>query len=300
MKQVVFFWIFILAMASDLQAQELRCAVQVAAPGVEGTNRSVFRSLRESIHELMNNRQWTDHVYENSERIECTLYFTIDEVEGVDRFKGSLQVQSRRPVYNSAYKTTMLNLKDEKIEFNFTENENLVFNESNIESNLVGILAYYAYVILGYDYDSFKSEGGATYFRKAEDIVNQMQNARESGWKSMESRQNRYWLVDNLLEEDHRPLRQFYYEYHRKGLDVMEGSAEEGRANIASSLELLQKVYRSSPSSFALQVFFDAKQKELINIFSESFSQEKNDVVNILTEVNPTNSDAYEKILEDN
>jgi hypothetical protein len=221
-------------------------------------------------------------------------------VIGVDQFKGSLQVQSRRPVFNSAYSTTILNYRDNNIDFKYGEYEGLVYNENSIESNLIGILAYYAYVIIGYDSDTFSLEGGSPFFREAEEIVGLMQNARESGWKAFESRQNRYWMVENLLDEDHSPLRECYYEYHRKGLDLMSENVEEGRATIASSLELLQDVYRRSPSSFALQVFFDAKQKELVNIFSESFSMEKAEVVNILTEINPTNSDEYEKILKDN
>ncbi|MGM0376729.1 MAG: DUF4835 family protein [Bacteroidota bacterium] len=298
MKRFVFILLLTGIMLPALRSQELRCAVQVVAPGVQGVNRNVFKSLREAIHEFMNNQQWTDHSYENSERIECTLHFSIDDVEGVDRFKGSLRIQSRRPVFNSSYKSTVLNLKDDQIDFNFAEQENLVYNENSIESNLVGILAYYAYVILGYDYDSFKSEGGTPFFREAEEIVGQMQNARQSGWKAFESRQNRYWLVDNMLDEDHRPLRDCYYEYHRQGLDLMAEDREKGRSNVASSLEALQTVYRRNPGSFALQVFFDAKQKELVNIFSESFQQEKAEVVNILTEVNPANSETYEKILE--
>jgi hypothetical protein len=300
MRLVVLLFFCSLFTFPSLKGQELRCAVQVVAPGVQGTNRNVFQSLRESIYEFVNNQQWTDHVYENSERIECTFHFTIDEVIGVDQFKGSLQIQSRRPGYNSAYSTTVLNLKDNSIDFKYGEFESLVYNENNLESNLVALLAYYSYLVLGYDYDTFSLEGGTPYFHKAENIVGMMQNARESGWKRFESRQNRYWLVDNLLDEDHTPLRECYYEYHRKGLDVMADGAEEGRAGIASSLDLLQQVYRRAPSSFALQVFFDAKQKELVNIFTESFSMEKAEVVNILSEVNPSNSDAYQKMLKDN
>ncbi len=298
MKRFVFIVLLAGIVFPVLRSQELRCAVQVVAPGVQGINRNVFQSLRESIYEFMNNQQWTDHSYENSERIECTLHFSIDEVVGVNRFRGSLRVQSRRPVYNSSYKSTVLNLKDDHIDFNYAEQENLVYNETNIESNLIGILAYYAYVILGYDYGTFSNEGGTPYFREAEKIVGQMQNARQSGWKAFEDRQNRYWLVDNMLDEDHRPLRNCYYEYHRKGLDLMADDREEGRSNIASSLEALQTVYRRNPGSFALQVFFDAKKKELVNIFSESFQQEKAKVVNILTEVDPANSDTYEKMLQ--
>jgi hypothetical protein len=300
MRKLLFASFIFLMSLTQVQGQELRCAVQVVAPSVQGTNRNVFQTLRETIFEFMNNQQWTSHVYENSERIECTFHFTIDEVIGVDQFKGSLQVQARRPVYNSAYSSTTLNLKDNNVDFRYGEYESLVYNKNNVESNLVAILAYYANIVLGYDYDTFSADGGTPYFEEAERIVGMMQNARESGWKQFESRQNRYWLVDNLLEEDHRPLRECYYEYHRNGLDRMSEDPEEGRANIAESLDLLQKVYRTDPSSYALQVFFDAKQQELVKIFSESFSMEKAEVVNILTEINPTNSDSYEKLLKDN
>ncbi len=300
MRKLLFIFLFLLISLTAVQGQELRCAVQVVAPSVQGTNRNVFQTLRETIYEFMNNQQWTNDVFETSERIECTFHFTINEVIGVDQFKGSLQIQARRPVFNSAYSTTTLNLKDENVDFRYGEYEQLVYNKNNLESNLVALLAYYANIVLGYDYDTFSSEGGTRWFEEAERIVGMMQNARESGWKQFESRQNRYWLVDNLLEEDHRPLRECYYQYHREGLDQMSEEPEEGRAVIAESLDLLQDVYRTDPSSYALQVFFDAKHQELVNIFSESFSMEKAEVVNTLTEINPTNSDAYEELLKNN
>jgi hypothetical protein len=300
MRKLIFVFFFLLMPLMKVSGQELRCNIQVVAPSVQGTNRNVFQTLRETIYEFMNNQQWTGHVYENSERIECTFHFTIDEVIGVDQFRGSLQIQARRPVYNSAYSTTTLNLKDDNVDFRYGEYEQLVYNKNNLESNLVALLAYYANIVLGYDYDTFSPEGGTPWFEEAERIVGMMQNARESGWKQFESRQNRYWLVDNLLEEDHRPLREFYYEYHRSGLDQMSEDPEEGRANIAESMDLLKKVYRTDPSSFALQVLFDAKHQEFVNIFSESFSMEKAEVVNTLSEINPTNSDAYQKLLKDN
>ena len=300
MRKLLFIFLFLLISLTAVHGQELRCAVQVVAPSVQGTNRNVFQTLRETIYEFMNNQQWTNDVFETSERIECTFHFTINEVIGVDQFKGSLQIQARRPVFNSAYSTTTLNLKDENVDFRYGEYEQLVYNKNNLESNLVALLAYYANIVLGYDYDTFSSEGGTRWFEEAERIVGMMQNARESGWKQFESRQNRYWLVDNLLEEDHRPLRECYYQYHREGLDQMSEEPEEGRAVIAESLDLLQDVYRTDPSSYALQVFFDAKHQELVNIFSESFSMEKAEVVNTLTEINPTNSDAYEELLKNN
>lgn len=296
------FWFFIVLLILRFvpaSSQELKCAVQVVAPSIQGTNRSVFNSLREAIYEFMNNQQWTNHVFKTSERIECTFHFTINEIEGVNRFKGTLQVQSRRPVFNAAYSSPILNLKDENIDFEYTEFESLVYNENNLKSNLVSVLAYYAYIILGYDYDTYSMEGGTPWFQKAEKIVGMKQNARESGWKQFESRQNRYWLVYNILDNDHRSLRKFYYEYHRKGLDTMSEDPQKGRSNISDNLKLLRDVYRREPGSYALQLFFDAKHSELINLYSEAYSMEKVEAVEILSEVNPSKADAYQEILND-
>ena len=296
------FWFFIVLLILRFvpaSSQELKCVVQVVAPSIQGTNRSVFNSLREAIYEFMNNQQWTNHVFKTSERIECTFHFTINEIEGVNRFKGTLQVQSRRPVFNAAYSSPILNLKDENIDFEYTEFESLVYNENNLKSNLVSVLAYYAYIILGYDYDTYSLEGGTPWFQKAEKIVGMKQNARESGWKQFESRQNRYWLVYNILDNDHRSLRKFYYEYHRKGLDTMSEDPQKGRSNISDNLKLLRDVYRREPGSYALQLFFDAKHSELINLYSEAYSMEKVEAVEILSEVNPSKADAYQEILND-
>lgn len=278
------------------QAQELRCMVQVVSPSVQGTNRGVFETMQKAITEFMNGQQWTDHKYKTEERIECSILINIREQIGSDEFKGTMQIQARRPVYNSSYNTTLFNYLDQTLHFRYIEFEPLIYNPSNIESNLVALLAYYANVIMGYDYDSFSQRGGTPYFQKAEQIVNMMQNARESGWRSFESTRNRYWLVENMLNEYHTPLRNCLFQYHRKGLDVMAQKPEEGRAAIASSLELLQRVYRSKPNSFALGLFFDAKTEELLNVFSNSPSMEKGRVVNILTEVDPANSEKYRKL----
>lgn len=294
MRFVLFFLLVITSFIS--YAQEFRCTVQVVAPSVQGTNRGVFETLQKEIMEFINGQKWTDHNYKAEERIECSILINIREMIGSDEFKGTMQIQSRRPVYNSSYSTTIINYLDQNLSFRYVEFEPLIYNPANIESNLVGMLAYYAYVILGYDYDSFSQRGGTPYFQKAEQIVNVMQNARETGWRSFESTRNRYWLVENMLNEYHVPLRNCYYQYHRKGLDLMAAKPDDGRSNIASSLELLQRVYRQRPNSFALVLFFDAKTEELINLFSKSPSMEKGRVVNILTEVDPANSEKYRKL----
>lgn len=280
----------------SINAQEFRCTVQVVSQSIQGTNRSVFETLQKSIMEFMNGQQWTEHKYKTEERIECSMLLNIKEMSGSDVFKGTIQIQARRPVFNSSYSTTIFNYLDQSLNFTYAEYDQLIFNPTNIESNLVGMLAYYAYVILGYDYDTFSPKGGTPYFQKAEQIVNIMQKATESGWRSFEDTRNRYWLIENLLNEYHQPLRNCYYQYHRKGLDLMSLKPDEGRSNIASSLELLQKVYRQKPNSFALGLFFDAKTEELLNVFSNSPSIEKTKVINILTEVNPANSEKYNEL----
>lgn len=276
-------------------AQELQCSVSVVAPSVQGTNKQVFETLQTAILEFMNGQKWTDNVYSPEERIQCSVMINIKEIRSVDDFTGTMQVQARRPIYNSAYSSVILNYLDQDFDFRYAEFEPLIYNPNSYESNLVGVLAYYAYVMLGFDYDSFSKMGGTKYMEKAQDIVNQAQNSPQKGWRSFESTRNRYWLVENYLNEQHRPLRECMYQYHRQGLDAMSDKPEAGRKEVLSAIEKLQKVHRSKPGSFAVQVFFDAKSEELINIFSESFSMEKGRAIEILSEVDPANATKYNK-----
>lgn len=292
---IVFGFSFLL-LTQVAQAQELRCMVQVVAPGVQGTNRGVYETLQTAIMEFMNGQRWTEHRFNPEERIDCSIFINIREVIGSDEYKGTIQIQARRPVYNSSYNSQLINFQDQNLHFRYVEFDQLIFNPANIESNLVAILAYYAYVIIGYDYDTFSSRGGTPYFQRAEQIVSVSQNAREAGWRSFESTRNRYWLVENLLSEQHAPLRNAYYQYHRRGLDMMADRPEEGRSNIVSAIEQLQRVYRQRPNSFALGFFFDAKTEELVNVFSSAPSMERGRVVNLLTEIDPSNSDKYRRL----
>ncbi|SMO40990.1 protein of unknown function [Saccharicrinis carchari] len=281
-------------------AQELQCSVSVVAPSVQGTNKQVFETLQTAIIEFLNGQKWTDNVYSPEERIQCSVMINIKEIKSVDDFSGTIQIQARRPVYNSAYSSILFNYLDQDFDFRYVEFEPLIYNPNSFESNLVGVLAYYAYVILGFDYDSFSKLGGSTYMEKAQDIVNQAQNSPQKGWRSFESTRNRYWLVENYLNQQHRPLRECMYQYHRKGLDMMSNKPEEGRKEVLSAIEKLQKVHRAKPGSFAVQVFFDAKSEELINIFSESFSMEKGRAIEVLSEVDPANASKYSKSLTGN
>ncbi|MCL2072784.1 MAG: DUF4835 family protein [Marinilabiliaceae bacterium] len=291
--------IVLYSMFMALPAQEFRCMVQVSAPSIQGTNRAIFEDMQKTILEFMNNQQWTDNIFKTEERIDCSILINIREQLGSDEFKGTMQIQARRPVYNSGYNTLMLNLQDDNVSFRYIEYQSLIYNPNSIESNLVAILSYYAFIILGYDYDSFSLRGGTPYFQKAQNIVNLAQSSREGGWSSFDGTKNRYWLVENLLNENHSQFRQFMYQYHRRGLDMMSEKPDEGRAAMATGFEQVQRVYRQRPTSYVLIAFFDAKREELLNVFKQSPSIEKGKVVTLLSEIDPAHSSKYQQLLSD-
>ncbi|HZL09607.1 MAG TPA: DUF4835 family protein [Prolixibacteraceae bacterium] len=295
------FWIFlavVLVWGNSLIAQELRCNISISASKIQGANKTVFEAMQSDLYEFMNNRKWTEHKYSMDERIECSFFINLEEQISSDEFKGSIQVQVRRPVFNSSYETILLNIKDNDFYAKYIEYQTMEFNETSNKDNLTNILAYYAYIVLGMDYDSFSPEGGTEFFQKAQNIVNNSQTAREKGWKAYESERNRYWLVENLLNKSYAGFRSCIYQYHRQGLDLMADKTPEGRAAIAESLKSIQKLFRTRPSLYILQIFFDAKSDELVNIFSNSFPDERNRVSVILNECDPSNGSKYEKILK--
>lgn len=298
MKRYLLFFVVLLISQSLVNAQELRCNISISSQKIQGANKQVFETMQSDLYEFMNNRKWTDQKFAMDERIECNFFIILDEQISADEFKGSIQVQARRPVFGSSYETVLLNIKDNDFHAKYVEYQTLEFNETSNKDNLTNILAFYAYVVLGMDYDSFTSEGGTEFFQKAQSIVNNSQNAREKGWKAFESERNRYWLVENILNKSYAGFRGCTYQYHRQGLDLMADKAPEGRAAIAESLKSIQKVFRSRPSLYILQVFFDAKSDELVNVFSKSFPDEQNRVTVILNEVDPSNGSKYEKILK--
>jgi len=302
MKRRIIILVLLLLTPFLLRSQELRCNIQLVTQQIQGTNKQIFQTLQTAMYEFMNNRNWTNHVYEYNERIECTILINLTEQLGADEFKGTIHIQSSRPAYNSTYNTTMFNFQDNDFRFRYLEFEPLEFNEQTHLSNLTSLLAFYAYIIIGLDYDSFSQEGGTPYFQKAEAIVNNAQNVVEPGWKPYDGarNKNRYWLIKNILDDEYRPIRQFFYRYHRLGLDLMDSKVNEGRAEIAESIRLLQEVYRRKPDPylFLLQLVFDAKANEFVNIFSDSLPEEKRRVVTILREIDPANTAKYEKIME--
>ena len=294
--------LLILLFSVNLRSQELRCNVQVVSQQIQGSNKQVFQTLQNAIYEFMNNTVWTNHVYTMEERIECNLMFNITEQLSADDFKGTLTIQVSRPVFNTNYNTTTLNFVDNDIRFRYVEFSPLVFNLNSHISNLTSILAFYAYYILGIDYDTFSLMGGSIYFTNAEQVVLNAQNAAESGWKPMDdiAHKNRYWLIKDMIDTDYEPVRVFNYHYYRLGLDMMDEKVVEGRAEITNSLELLQQVYRKKPDPYMylLRLVFDAKVDEIVNIYTESYPEERNRAYDILTEVDKPNANKYKAILE--
>ena len=298
MKKLSLVLLFVLLIIWSGYSQEFRCNISVSGQQIKGANPNVFRTMQADLYEFMNNRKWTDHIYTMDERIECSIVIRLTEQIAANEFKGSINVQLRRPIFNSDYESPLLNIQDNDFRAKYVEYQTMDFNETSNRDNLTNIIAYYAYIILGMDYDSFSPGGGSEYFQKAQQIVNNSQNSIETGWKAYESERNRYWLVENLLNKSYAPFRDCIYRYHRLGLDQMHNKIEDGRAEIAEALKSIQKVFRSRPSLYILQVFFDAKTNELVNIFSKSYPDERNRVLSILNEVDPSNGSKYEKIKE--
>ena len=300
MKKKTILSLIILSAYVLSSAQELNCNVQVVTQQIQGTNKEIFRTLQAAVYEFVNTRTWTNNVYSYSERIECNILINLTDQISSDEFKGTIQVQARRPVYNTTYNSTMFNFIDNNFHIRYVEFEPLEFNETSYLSNLTSILAYYVYIIIGLDNDSFSFEGGSLCFEKAEAIVMNAQNAPYAGWKPYEGsgNKNRYWLIKNILDVEYSPVREFFYRYHRMGLDKLESATNEARIEIIEGLRLLQEVYRKKPDPylFLLQIIFDAKADEFVNIFSESFTEEKGRVIKILKEIDPSNSRKYEKI----
>jgi len=234
-------FVVILLVVSVLQvgAQELNARVQVSAQQIQGsTNKEVFRTLQKALFEFVNDRRWTNHIYSPEERIECTFQINISEQISSDNYKGTMQIQANRPVFGTNLNTVLLNYRDVDIQFQYVEHQSLEFNETTHSNNLTAIIAYWSYVVLGMDYDSFSLNGGSEFFTKAENIVNNAQNAQEPGWKAFEGQKNRYWITQNINDSKYSSIRTFMYQYHRMGLDLMSTQLIKGRQTIAESFKL--------------------------------------------------------------
>jgi hypothetical protein len=300
MKRLLWILAIALAPADACYSQELNAQVTINTEQLQGsTNKQIVDQMQKSIFEFINNNKWTNDNIQQNERIECSFLIILKENTGTDEYAGSIQVTSRRPVYKSGYYSQVLNIEDENFQFRFQQFSQLEFNINTFQSNLTSVLAYYVYVILATDYDSFAPLGGTDYWKKAQNIVNNAQTARELGWSGSQSGQkNRYWLVENTLQPVFKGVRDCLYEYSRNGLDIMYEKPEEGRASILKSLDLLKAVYAARPASYIMQTFFNAKRDEIINIFKSATPEEKTKVMETLTTVDPAGTTRYQRIQE--
>ena len=250
------------------KSQELNAQVIINSDLVNQTNQQIFKTLQRSINEIINTHVWTNQDYLNQEKITCSFVFNLTGYSN-DLFEATLQVQSQRPIFDSNYDSPVLNFLDNDIVFTYQEFQPLFFNRTSFESNLISLISYYAYVIIGLDADSFKLNGGSQYYESALQTVNLAQTSSRKGWKPSDGTKNRFWLIDALRSNSFREYRQALYTYHRKGLDFMTDSPLEGKNQVMVALKQLEPLNQRRPNNFLLQMFFDSKVEEIINLFGE-------------------------------
>ena len=298
MRKVLFIFIFLFLSVTGIKGQELQCMVQISSPGMSETDRQILQTLQSSIFEFMNQRNWTEYQFKPEERIEASILITINEKIGSDEYRGTIQVQSRRPIFRTSYSSPIINHNDRDLSFRYVENQPLEYADNTFTSNLTSVLAYYAYLIIGFDFDTFTPMGGSPYFERAQSIVNLAQNAPERGWKSFEGQRNRYWLMENIFNSQYSSIRQALYTYHRMGFDRMTDNMDLARAEVVNAIEMFQRVHRQRPGSYLMAIIMTTKGDELVNLFNEAPAMEKTQVVQILTEIDPANSARYRRITQ--
>ena len=291
------FYLFMLCAAPFCgEAQELNARIQVNGDKIATANKQIFKTLETSLTEFVNNRKWTDATFAINERIDCSMTIIVNELDETN-FKSEIQIQARRPVYNSSYSTTILNFRDKELNFEYTEGEPFDYNSNTLTSNLTATIVFYVYVILGLDFDSFAPQGGTTYLQQAQQIVTMAQAEMGwTGWKAFDSNQNRHAVITALQDNASEAFRNMWYTYHRKGLDEMAANADRGRTTIIEALPALQEVRKARPTSVLLQMFADAKLDEIIAIYSKATHQERQEGYKLLFEIYPAQSTRLDEL----
>ena len=300
MKKLLSIFFLVILSCADLKSQELNCTVTVLTQQIQSSEKKIYNTLQNSIYEFMNNTRWTDDQFLNQERIECSMQITINDRPSNDEFKASIQIQARRPVYKTSYYSPLISINDESFGFRYIEFQTIEFNEAAVNQNLSAVLAFYAYMIIGFDYDSYSLNGGKPYFQKAQTIIANSQNSPEKGWRAFENTRNRYWLSENLNNPIYEPIHQLTYNYHRKGLDIMTDNKEEAITAVADAIEGLRAVHVDKPGSYIMQILLFTKSDEIVNILSDAFPEVKTKMLNILNELDPANGSKYQAIMNKN
>ncbi len=281
------------------RAQELNCNVTIIPPRVIISDAEIFKTMENVVEEFINNRKWSKDNWDTKEKIECSIQITIEQQVSNRQFKGSIQVSSSRPVFNSNYKTPVLSINDKNFEYSYQDNANLQWSQDQHRDILTSVIAFYCNLILAMDYDTFSNEGGTDHYLLCQTIVTNAQNAPESGWKASErGQQNRYWLIENILSQSFKPLREGLYTYHRQGLDVMYYDIQKGRDNIGRVIEDLKSIHKIRPASYNLQTFFYAKSSEIVSIFQPAGEEEKKPIYETCKLIDAGNITKYEKIMQ--
>ncbi len=271
------------------QAQELNARLTINTQKLSTPNKELFSSLETNINQLLNEQKWTDLTYSKNERIDCSVAIIVNEITDQNSFSAEIQVASRRPVYNSSYITSLLNFRDTQFAFSYIQGQSLYYNSMNIDNNIVAVIAFYAYVIIGLDADSFSPNGGRPYFAKAMEIANMAQSLNTKGWEPFSGKNsNRYDLAMGLTEESSASFHTFWYNYHRMGLDEMAANPSRGRIRVIESLSDLQKLHEARPSSIVTAVVGETKVDELMKICAQATDEEKNSVKKLLSQIFPT------------
>lgn len=298
MRRITLSILLVIFCALGVLAQELRCTVTINSAQVQTSDRGIFKEMKTSIEQFMNTRKWTNDTYKQHEKINCNILITIIKMPAIGSFEASVQVQSARPVFNTNYPTLLFNFADRDWEFEYIESMQLEYNDNSYMNNLTSMLALYAYVILGLDYDSFSDLGGTAYFQRALNVVQNAQQAARPGWQSLGSNRSRYWLVENLNNPQLVDLRKALYTYHRLALDSFDKDPEKARTIILKGLKDIKKLRDINPNAILIISFFDAKGKELANIFSDGNIQVRREAYDIITAIDPSNRTTYEKIIQ--
>ena len=299
MRVFISIWFLLLLSVAGAQAQELQAKITINHQQVQGTDASVFENLQQTLEQFMNERQWTALQFQQNERIACNFNITVTKYDASEnRFTCTALIQANRPVFNSAYTSTLYNNTDRNFVFDFAQFDQLNFNEEMIDNQLVALMAYYAFLIIGLDLDSFAPLGGTDVLQRCMYLVNNCQSLDYPGWKSFEDSRNRFAIINDYLDEGMKPFRQLQYDYYRKGLDEMAQNVERGRTNVTTALqECLQKAHENKPLSMLPQIWTDYKKDELANIYKGKGTQkEKESAYDILFGINASQSNSWDKI----
>lgn len=289
------FLFFLLLNISFFQGQDLNCEITIDARQTGQENLQVFKSLENQLYEFINNNSWTGRSIRPNEKINCTMFLNISSMDN-DSFNGTLQIQASRPVYNSSYFSPVYNFNDKNFNFRYQEYQNLNFNPNQFENNLVSIITFHIYILLGIDADSFALNGGTDYFEVAREILDYSQNQGYKGWASTDGLQSRYFLIDNILSPTYKEYREVMYSYHLRGLDKMANEPKMSKTILIEQMNALNIMHRRRPNSFLMRVFFDTKSEEIFEIFKDGPKVSTSNLISILNRISPNNSEKWRNI----